>query len=206
MKKILFFLTAFLLLVSFIDSNAQAVDDWSWSHPRPGGQTLRWCQMFNANTYYAVGYGGNFFKTTNGGTTWKHTVCSIPWRGTNSTLYDAHFFNMNTGVVAGYKEIFRTTDGGNTWDTCAGVTSQTSTHYKFSFINSNTGFVAGASGRVFKTTNAGVSWTPTPDPTAGTSSKYSCYFINANTGMVGESSADIWRTTNGGANWYEINL
>lgn len=204
MKKILFFLTAVLLLASFTDSKAQAVDDWSWSFPKPVGQTLRWCQMFNANTWYAVGYGGNFIKTTDAGTTWSQTVCSIPWRETNSTLYDAHFFNMNTGVAAGYLEIFRTTDGGTTWDTTSvGPTVQTSSHYKFSFINSSTGFVAGSYGRVYKTTDAGLTWINTGS-TAGTLTKYSCYFIDANTGMVGESSADIWRTTNGGANWTEL--
>ena len=200
MKKILFSLTTVLLLAFFIESKAQ-VNDWSWSFPKPVGQTLRWCHMFDANTYYAVGYGGNFVKTTNGGTTWTGTVCSIPYRQTNSTLYDAHFFNMNTGIAAGYYRVFRTTDAGASWDTCNGL-GATYTYYKLSFINSNTGFVTGSSGRVYKTTNAGVDWTALT--AAGTGTKYSCYFIDANTGFVGESSADIWRTTNGGANWTEL--
>ena len=40
MKKILLLLVTVLLLGSFVDLQAQAVNDWSWSHPRPVGATL----------------------------------------------------------------------------------------------------------------------------------------------------------------------
>lgn len=83
MKKILLLCVAVLIMGSFIDSQAQAVNDWSWSHPRPVGAYLSWCQMFDANTYYVIGGYGNFLKTTNGGNNWLNTTLYSSWRYDN---------------------------------------------------------------------------------------------------------------------------
>ena len=204
MKKILFFLTAFLLLATFINTKAQPINDWSWSHPRVTGQTMRWCQMFDANTWYAVGYGGNFFKTTNAGATWTHRALYNPEQGDNVSLYDAHFFNMNTGVVAAYKHIFKTTDGGNTWNAAIVVPPQTSSWYKLSFINNTTGFVAGYGGKVYRTLDGGNTWGDISTSCTFTSYFYSVAAVSSSIIMAGESTGDIWRTTNAGASWTEI--
>ncbi len=210
MKKILFFLTAFLLLATFINTKAQPIHDWSWSFPKPVGATLRWCQMFDANTWYIVGYNGNFGKTTNGGTTWNFSAPGNPSGqygayGYYMTIYDAHFFNMNTGIACGsYGSLIRTTDAGVSWDTIN--VGSTPSLYSMHFINSNTGFVSGSTTQdVSKTTDGGLTWTDISGNIGG-STKYSVYAIDANNIMVGETSGDIWRTTNGGTNWTETLL
>ncbi len=70
MKKIFLLLVTVLLIGSFVDLQAQSVNDWSWSHPKPMSQTFRWVHMFDANTFYGGGYYGKFIKTTDGGNTW----------------------------------------------------------------------------------------------------------------------------------------
>ena len=209
MKRILLFITTVLLFASFINSKAQPVHDWSWSFPKPTGATLRWCQMFDANTYYVIGYNGVFGKTTNGGTTWKFTAPGSPSGGLYGsygyymTLYDAHFFNMNTGIVCGsYGSMIRTTDAGVTWD--SSNVGTTPTLYDLHFINNNTGFVSGSTTRdVSKTTDGGLTWTDISGNIAG-SSKYCIYAWDVNNIIVGTSSADLYKTTNGGTNWTAI--
>lgn len=207
MKKILLFITTVLLLASFVDTKAQAINDWSWSHPRPVGATLRWCQAFDANTWYIVGYNGNFGKTTNAGADWTFMAPGTPGGnyatyGYYMTLYDAHFFNMNTGIACGsYGSVIKTTDAGASWTTY--YIGSTPTLYSIHFINNNTGFVSGSTTRdVSKTTNGGVNWTDISGNISG-STKYSLYAIDQDIIMVGETGGDIWRTTNGGTTWTE---
>ena len=211
MKRILLFITTVLLFASFINSKAQPVHDWSWSFPKPTGATLRWCQMFNANTYYVIGYNGVFGKTTNGGTTWKFTAPGSPSGGLYGSygyymsLYDAHFFNMNTGIACGnYGSLIRTTNAGESWDTIS--VGSTPTLYDLHFINNNTGFVSGSTTQdVSKTTDGGLTWTDISGDIAG-SSKYCIYAWDVNNIIVGTSSADLYKTTNGGVNWTGILL
>lgn len=204
MKK--YFISLILLLVffSFVNLNAQVNQNWKWSHPTPQGNTLRWVKIWNANTWYAAGFAGTFMKTTNAGATWfiNHKAGRIAATQQYSNIYDAHFFDQNTGIVVGSTGIQRTTNGGVSFDTIPGLPTG-ATWYQIFFINNNTGYIAGTtSGRIAKTTNGGLNWTLNTLIPSGT--YYDVYTANDTTILVASTSGNIQRSTDGGTTWTAV--
>lgn len=204
MKKFILFLILVFFVSSFYNSNAQVNNQLKWVHPKPQGNYLRWVKRFDANNWYAIGYGGTFLKTHNVGNTWTvvNNIPGVTSSGSYIAFYDAHFFDLNTGIVCGANgKISRTTNGGTSWNT---MTVASSTWYDLHFINSNTGFVAGASSnKVYKTTNKGLNWTSIGLTLTATS--YGIYAWDANNIIVCSSSGNVVKTTNGGTTWTTIN-
>ncbi|MBL7129717.1 MAG: hypothetical protein ISS16_12145, partial [Ignavibacteria bacterium] len=138
MKKLIPFIILLFIVSSFYNSIAQVNNQFKWVHPKPQGNYLRWVKRFDANNWYAIGYGGTFMKTNNVGSTWTvlNNIPGVGSTGNNIALYDAHFFDMNTGLVCGnYGTIARTINGGSTWTT---MNVASSTWYDFYFLNNNT--------------------------------------------------------------------
>jgi photosystem II stability/assembly factor-like uncharacterized protein len=106
--------------------------------------------FLNADTGWALGCCGMYFKTTDAGASWTPERYLTP----GYTIYSAQFINNSTGwcsADAGY--ILRTTDGGVTWDSLAsGTTNDLRT---IQFVNDSTGWVIGSDGLILKTTNGG---------------------------------------------------
>ena len=65
------------------------------------------------------------------------------------------------GFISGRSTLYRTTDGGDSWDTLAVGYNNEHINSKVNFINSTTGFF-GKKGQVFKTTDRGNTWTDAP--------------------------------------------
>ncbi len=90
----------------------------NWTARNPGTSGWLKCVYFyNSSTGWITGDDGSagiIKKTTNGGDSW---VTSLS--GTHNYVNDIDFLNSNTGFASGYGKIFRTTDGGTNWDTCA---------------------------------------------------------------------------------------
>ena len=204
MKKLIPFIILLFIVSSFYNSIAQVNNQFKWVHPKPQGNYLRWVKRFDANNWYAIGYGGTFMKTNNVGSTWTvlNNIPGVGSTGNNIALYDAHFFDMNTGLVCGnYGTIARTINGGSTWTT---MNVASSTWYDFYFLNNNTGYVAGASSnKVYKTTNKGLNWTSIGLTLTATS--YSIYVWDVNNIIVSSSSGNVVKTTNGGTTWTTMN-
>ena len=198
MKKILL---PIVLLLATQTLFAQLFTDWKWIHPTPQGNTLRYIKRWDANNWYAVGYGGTFMKTTNAGVNWTfhHKAGRPNADGSTSFLYDAHFFNQSTGIVVGTSGIQRTTNGGNSFDTCANLPTA-ATWYQVFFLNSLTGYAAGTtSGRLAVTTDAGVTWTlNTIIPSA---TYYDVWAYDKDTFYVSNSAGGVQKTTNAGLNF-----
>lgn len=206
MKKLILS-SVILLFVYFVEIKGQVINDWHWSHPKPVGRNLNWCHMFDSHTYYMVGWGGNFLKTTNGGLNWFESTPFIRYTGYAVYCEDAHFFNINTGIVCGgYGLIMRTTDAGITWDSVSPSVSSnpaTTTYRDLYFINNNTGFVCGPETMdIAKTTNGGLTWSKIDGSIQGVS-KYSVYAWDENKIIVTSYSnpAYVFKTSNGGINW-----
>ncbi|MCW8805244.1 MAG: YCF48-related protein [Ignavibacteriaceae bacterium] len=192
---------------SVFDSQPIYNSPWEWLHQTPQGNTLRWVKMWDANNWYAVGYGGTFLKTTDGGATWfMNKTLWIDNTGGNEIIYDAYFSDMDNGLACGgYGTIVRTTDGGVTWDS-VGVDGTTgATWYDMYFVNSTLGFVSGTtSGRLAVTTDGGATWTP--NATIGSGTYYSVFAPDADTILVFSSSGNLQRSTDGGTTWNTINV
>jgi len=201
MKRFSYFSLFILLAVNILLS--QENSPWKWSHPKPQGNTLRYVKIFNATTWYAIGYAGTFLKTTNGGTNWfiNHNVAGEQ-QTSQFFFYSGWFFDMNTGLACGSSgKISRTTNAGSSWDTIS--TGETAALYGMHFINSTTGFVSTSSGgNILKTTNAGLNWTVI---STGTSiALYNIFALDANYIYCPSSSGNIRYTTNAGANWTTV--
>lgn len=193
----------------------------NWT-PLSSGTTIPLYSVYftDVNTGYAVGgkfNGGQInlstaiiLKTTDGGTNWDSVFLS-----SNVYFSSVFFTNDNTGYAVGYGVtlsfggikygiIFKTTDGGTTWNT------QYSGPWNYEYFNSvyfpevNKGYVVGSGGTILITTDGGTTWSDTD------SNKIlnSVFFTDDNTGYavgfdisVGLEEGIILKTIDGGATW-----
>jgi photosystem II stability/assembly factor-like uncharacterized protein len=182
--------------------------DSSWSMVRPIGMhdaAVNDIQFpAGGSSGYALG-AGNVWKTTDAGLSWT----SIPPQraGLRALEFVA---GADSGFAAGtwnvnpyHTAIYRTTNGGSSWD------SFTDPHRwdinDISFATSMVGYAAGAtatSGAILKTTDAGATWsldsTDLPPITA------ICFPQQPQTGYLCARWA--YKSTDGGANWTRLGL
>jgi photosystem II stability/assembly factor-like uncharacterized protein len=139
-----------------------------------------------------------------GQTTWSETNISQ----SVSRYDDVFFLNENLGWAAdGYgATVYKTQDGGNTWD----LQFELPQNYfrNIEFLNENIGFLGTLNGGFFKTTDGGTTWNTVVLPGAnsaicgldavGSSTIYGCgaYF----------GPAYIIKSTDSGATWSYINM
>ncbi|HLT24843.1 MAG TPA: YCF48-related protein, partial [Ignavibacteria bacterium] len=168
----------------------------NWT-PQNSGSTFHFndIQFYDRNIGFAAGFGNTLIKTTNGGDSWVTALSPAEL----TTFHALQVMDpMNVFVTADLSCIYRSSDGGQTWDSLS--VGMPNPFFSIFFINNNTGWVSGCCGMYFKTTDAGISWTPETYLTPGLSI-YSADFINANTGWISADAGYIFRTTNGGETW-----
>jgi len=123
-----------------------------------------------------------------------------------------HFINADLGFIGNYPEsggqakIFKTTNGGLTWDSNqVNFLFISSIH----FINSSIGWFTGFSFscKYSATSDGGLSWVCGNIPPGSDIDVRSIFFIDHLNGWIGSPYVQlgirtIFRTTNGGSNWY----
>ncbi len=179
-------------------------------NPRPSG--LCGMSVVNQNIIYGCGvYWGDakVVKTTNGGLNWS----VINLSSQVYSLIDCHFFNPDTGFVAGgvgntfqnrMARILYTTNGGASWSIVHTASRTNEWCWKISFPTRQIGFVSieRESGASFflKTTNGGINWTEFPVLPNVFVYQQGIGFVNETTGWVGGGNF-TYQTSNGGLNW-----
>ena len=200
--------------------------------PQTSGTTdqLHSVHFIDLNNGWVVGVSGTILHTTNGGFEWI-----LQSDNPIHSLLSVYFVSSSNGWAVGSDHsdyypvgaIYRTTNGGNTWDVTTGYgESLWSVHFTDSlngwavgtFESSGRMFdpqqsplpidddqrLSGGTGSILHTTNGGLSWTLQVD--AGSLGLFSVYFVDPNIGwIVGLNSFitynRILHTTNGGSNW-----
>ncbi|MBU1180494.1 hypothetical protein KJ885_06130 [Patescibacteria group bacterium] len=118
-NKILLF--GFLVIFS---SSLFSQSGWFWQNPLPQNNNLKAVKYITSTFVLAVGDNGTVLKSTNGGSTW--TKLPAPKNPgivgeTTNPLSSISFINENTGWIVGGYSIFKTVDGGTTWQVSLSV-------------------------------------------------------------------------------------
>ena len=156
-RSFVFALVFFLLLLS-IESRA------SWTRVDSG--TLAWLRsvfFLDEKSGWAVGSGGTYLITSDGGNIWKQ-IGKI----TNDTLRDVYFFDERRGWLLCEREryssgrlplsyMLKTEDGGLTWERID-LDSGADRLVRFLFSKGGTGLALGEGGAVWHLREGGVSW------------------------------------------------
>jgi len=131
---------------------------------------------------------GGIYITTNGGINWQVQKSSADY------YQCVQFINNQTGFIAGYASVYKTTNAGVVWSSNSGANG-----VRLSFSSADTGWITSSS--VKKTTDGGLNWVYQQ---SGSTGQYSG--IKALTGLLGFAicNSDIIKTTNGGVNWEKI--
>ena len=175
---------------------------WETINPYPTAQHLRGASFVSPDTGWLIAANGNLLKTVNGGQAWDFQLENF-----DGNFMDIFFINENEGWICGKKKVFRTSDGGDNWEThnLPGQYLSTASIY---FINTETGWACGSYDRIHKTVNGGVSWQLVHSGYY-TEATYleDIEFYDENHGIavggyiVGTDTAVILTTDNGGETW-----
>ena len=151
--------------------------------------------FLNANSGIAGADLGTILKTTNGGENWSMINTSV-----FDPITSVFMSNANVYLAGTNSKVFRTTNGGVSWDT-TGIGGK-----KMSFINSLTGFTISG----YKTPDAGGGWLFYGFLNT-TNVVHTIFFLNENTGFAGATewsnplyNTTIAKTVNGGASWVPV--
>ncbi|MEH6502684.1 MAG: YCF48-related protein [Cycloclasticus sp.] len=113
-------------------------------------------------------------------------------------LYAVEFVNDKLGFVAGYSgSLFRTQDGGESWDGIYLGVNELVRHV--SFVDENNGWAVGHRGSILHTSDGGTTWVVQMKDEANYLRDVS--FFDANNGWAVGHTGHIWHTSNGGESW-----
>ncbi len=172
------------------------------------------CGMYVVNSQVVYGCGVYYgtprvIKTTDAGASWQVMNLSA----LAGTLIDCYFSSPTTGIVVGgvgpfggttRAGVFRTTNGGMTWQTQHVGSRQGEWCWKITFPSANVGYVSvegqeQAQQMVLKTTDGGITWTELL--TVTNVDMQGIGFIDDTTGWVGGWEGTTSKTTDGGLSW-----
>jgi len=208
-----FMITALLfsLLITCNHISAQGV----WVRQNSGTSAdLYGVHFINNNEGYVVGDSGVFLKTKDNGINWsKKSFGDYVFRA-------VQFIDSSNGYVVGYNSsggvIFKTSDGGNSWDTFTMNGLCLALH----FMNKDTGIVVGYGRFIVKTTDGGQSWLSLAYHHGVNTSRFinDICFVNDTVGFIASGECgpgfqcfghtdfvgEISKTTDGGDNWKSL--
>lgn len=151
----------------------------------------------NPNKLWAAG-GEYVSRSIDGGDTWNSVALPI-------NITDIFFTTDMIGWASGNDltmgKIYKTTDGGATWNESYSSQFNLSEIEKVFFINDNYGWFAGVRGRLFKTTNGGANWDSLMTNLPQTILLQSLSFTDSLMGWIGGNDGTLLVTSDGGSSW-----
>ena len=127
----------------------------------------------------------------------------IAYQKISSNFYDFHFRNVKEGWVCGKSGLlFKTSDGGSTWEKKA--SGSESSIFGIHFMDANRGVYIGERGLVMATADGGKTWQERKTPTD--KHLLTLDFYDANHGMAAGDWGKIIATKDGGETWRDVSL
>lgn len=195
------FIATLLFLASCFMLQAQSPIDDGWVEV--GNATynaeLKSVCFTTQDTGFAVGTGGAYLKTVDGGLNWTAFSTGYNYFFTKITFTDpATGYAIGTITENGSTGYcIKTNDGGQTWQQ---VFTSPNKPWDVFFFNDTIGYIS-AYQSVHKTTDAGLTWSTASITDAY--DIYSVFFKTIDTGFVAANN-DVWKSTDGGATWSSI--
>lgn len=181
----------------------------------PVSGTKAWVSVVNG----ADGTGSAVYKTSDGGVTWDQQL-STGFTSTGSFVNFVHFYDANVGFAMGDPvgtplefEIWRTTDGGDSWTQIPGTSianPSASDEYGINggnIVVGNKAWLVTNKGRILISTDMGLTWTAAQSPIsnfASATKSGQLDFSDANNGYLLKNyggTYSFYTTTNGGTMW-----
>lgn len=181
-------------------------------------------KFVNADTAF-LACRNQIFKTTDKGKNWALLLDLAPSHGNyiSSAWFRSLFFlNASQGYAVGdFEKIFRTSDGGATWDTLSwsSLTAPYVRYTSVAFLNESVGYIAGHrvdnilmnfnfTEFVMKTTDGGLNWTEATVPVVGDFRTLVMQFVSADTCFVHlkdtQGDDQLFNSSDGGATWIPV--
>jgi len=178
----------------------------------PVSATTAWVSAVNP----VNGLGSVVYKTLNAGVSWEQQNPS-GFTSATSFLNFVHFFDANIGFsegdpVGGEFEIYRTTDGGDSWNLVPGANIANPLTGEYCYNGGNvvigsTIWLPSNKGRILKSIDMGVTWTAHQAPLtdfSSTTQSGTIHFSNASIGCLLKTvgtTYTFYTTTDGGVTW-----
>lgn len=213
--QMILFIIFMLILVS---TNIEAQSpQWRLLTNSPGiSGSGRFEDMYfiNENTGWIISFGGQSYKTINGGANWtvQNSIINLS--------RSIGFFDQNTGILGTLSAnvLYRSTNGGLSYAVIQNLPPPAPTGIcGISIVNESIAYACGAyygPGIILKTIDKGATWTNVFSDSSLARSLVDCYFwtpdsgiavggYNASTGFA-NGNAVVIKTTNGGASWQRV--
>ncbi len=203
MKRIMLLIILFYISQCF---NSGIVYGQYWEHinPYPTFRYLSGVDFVNIDTGYICGYGGEVYKTINGGNSWAKLDIDYC-----QSFLSIKFIDQNTGILTSNGGlILRTEDSGESW-VLKPVSIPTGLTEVF-FVDNLYGWIVGDYYTVLRTEDSGENWERLHHSIMSDIHFSNCEFINQDTGYLCGSSnyneGRLFRTIDGGENLIQINI
>ena len=149
--------------------------------------------FFDENTGFSVGRSGLILKTTNGGQTWNH------YSPTYLPITAVSFPTAQTGYMSDWQATFKTTDGGQHWDSLSLVTG--STFVQAHFSSADTGYFLSTNPvREHRTTDGGQTWSLFNPASTDLANAPGQYYFGPHSGFL-SCDGQLLKTVDDGASW-----
>jgi photosystem II stability/assembly factor-like uncharacterized protein len=180
--KILIVVSTVLMSSAFLLLSAWGQGQWTILRDDDFGRNdgiegdLQGVHFKDAQTGWAVGFGGLILHTTDGGKTWVKKEIEMPRPAESGNersprnrgpvdYWNLYFRDANVGFITGTRgAIFMTKDGGQTWVRKQWVAESTGRRSRRSrltatwMVNDQIGFMVGENNTLLKTTDGGETW------------------------------------------------
>ncbi|HET9481257.1 MAG TPA: YCF48-related protein, partial [Candidatus Polarisedimenticolia bacterium] len=178
-----------LLGLSLALPSLATAQTWTLQASDPTAVPLKGVFTVSLDEAWAIGEQGVLVHTEDAGRTWSKTILSPPVGMSNVTFVDPQH-----GWAVG-NAVFRTTDGGATWQRVS------FTHGTLGAVFFLDRFVGWTCDRwnVFRTKDGGITWEALPRPSARGASSF--FFFDLQNGWLVTPWGDIEKTADGGQTW-----